>query len=93
VNLALYPTLTRTAPDTSHELELEVHIANQLTARDQLRSATLTYQRAVLSIQSTLGFLDGYDRAEILRLTDDWLPPDDAAVERWAADNFVSGEE
>lgn len=93
MNLALYPTPTRAAPSTTRELELEVHIANELAAAAQLRRATLAYQRALLAIGSTLGFVDGYDREDILRLTDDFLPPDDATVERWAADIFVSETE
>ena len=93
MNISTFLTLPRTAPGTSRELELEVHIANELAAAYLMRALTQDYIAKVAAIPSTMGWLRGHDKEDVLMLARDFLPPDDATVERWAADNFVSGEE
>jgi len=92
MNLATYPSPTRDAPSATRELAIETRAHHEIEAAMQFRAFLAAARVFIGAIASDLSWLHGYDKETVLALLDDMEPPADAAVERWADENFLGDE-
>lgn len=90
MNLSTHPTQSRNIPfPTRDELEMEAHISNEINAASATRTNLRTLADKIENQPSSMRWLKGWDKADLIAQLREWASVDDATVESTARDGFV----